>query len=206
MNGWNVGRSARTVSDVVPAAVIALVALVAALATPATASAQSANGNGFDVENFEPGASQHSSLLNLDRPEVLGHLVPSAGLFVHFVDDPLQVVAPNSSSIESRVIDDQLKAEVGLAMGFFDVVELDVTLPMVAYQSGGALSRFGGSGVAEGFSLSDTRLTLKAALVRPEQARGFGVALSGTMVVPSGNTDTFDSDGAVSGEPRVSFR
>ena len=179
--------------------------LAFALVVPGVAVAQSGGNGGFGVEHFEPGASQHADLLNLKRPDVLGHLVPAAGLFFHYVDDPVQVVSPNSSDVESKLVRDRFTTQVGLAMGFFDVLELDVALPLVPYQSGADLAAIGESGTVDGFSLSDTRVAVKAAVLKPEKANGFGVSISSVVFMPTGDGQTLNSDGTFRGEPRVAL-
>ncbi len=161
----------------------------------------------FQVEQFEPLPSQSTNTLNVMRSDVLGHLVPSAGLFLHFADDPLVLyrLENGERTIASRVIDDQLKAEVSLALGLFDMFDLGIVVPMALYQSGDGDELIGGSGGISGFALADPRIVPRLRLLNPEKAAGFGIAVAATVFVPLGNKDAYQTDGSVRAEPRLAF-
>jgi outer membrane protein OmpA-like peptidoglycan-associated protein len=182
--------------------------LVAALVSlvPATAMAQETN---FQVEQFEPQAAQGINLLSIARSKTLGHLAPSAGLFFHYVKDPIQLVPADGNADAdgaSKIIGSQVKGELLLGIGFFDIVDLGVALPFVLSQSGEDLAAFGRAGESiEGFAISDMRVTPKVMIVNPEWAGGFGLSLLVPIYVPIGDTASFNSDGAVRFEPRLAL-
>jgi len=71
------------------------------------------NSTAVQVEHFEPLPPQGTNILNTAKSDILGHLVPSGGLFVHYVNDPLQLVAAgDEDDVQSRVIANQLKTEL----------------------------------------------------------------------------------------------
>lgn len=169
-----------------------------------TATAQNTEAVGFAATNFEPSPSQHTGVLNLDRPDVLGHLTPSAGLFFHFADDPVQIVSEDGEEVRDRIVDDQYMLEAGLALGLFDYFELGVSIPYVVGQTGGNLENLGGAGSAAGSSFADIRTSLEIAILKPQWAGGFGISASGTLYAPSGSRSNFTSDGAVRGLSKLS--
>jgi len=180
-----------------------LVATIASLA-PAIASAQDASTD-FQVEQFEPQAAQGINLLNLARSKTLGHLDPTAGLFLHYSKDPLVLRELGSDEVES-VVGNQLKGEILLGLGFFDIVDLGIAVPLVFFQDGGDLGQFGRGGASiDSFALADIRLTPKVTVINPEWAGGFGAALLVPVYIPVGDTDSFNSDGSVRAEPRLAL-
>ena len=189
-----------------PAPFVFAAALLAALfVAPSASVAQTSDTVGFAATNFEPVPSQHTGVLNLERPVVLGHLTPSAGLFFHYADDPVRIVSPDREQVRTRLVHDQLNLEAGFAIGLFDRVEVDLALPFVVHQGGGDLSGLGGTGTADGSTLSDIRASVRVALVRPETAGGFGASVSGVAYAPTGNPSKFTSDGKVRGAPRLAL-
>lgn len=179
---------------------------MAALASlaPTVASAQDASTD-FQVEQFEPQSAQGINLLNLARSKTLGHLDPSAGLFLHYAKDPLVLRELGSDEVES-VVGNQLKGEILLGLGFYDIIDLGIAVPLVFFQDGGDLSQFGRGGASiDSFALSDIRVTPKVTVINPEWAGGFGAALLVPVYIPVGDTDSFNSDGSVRAEPRLAL-
>ena len=188
--------SARTLAQLLTSLVIALV--------PVGASAQD---KGFYPEHFEPLPSQGLNLLNLGASRVLGSLEPSAGLFFQYLDDPLQLVSDNAAQhVVSRLITHQLKADLWIAMGFANVIDVGVVLPLVLNQAGQDLAIFSRPGqTVDAVAMGDVRIVPKLELVDPEAASGFGLAVLFTLSLPTGSEAGFSSDGAVRFEPRVVF-
>jgi len=183
---------------------IASLAVVCLMFAGSVGYTQARGGGGTSWEQFHPGASQHTSSLNLNRPEVLGHLQFSAGLFAHFVDDPLQTLSDDGESVESRIVDDHLKTEVGASIGLFDVLQLNVVVPVVPFQNGEGQAALGGGGDADGAYVSEIRTSVDVPLIRPSERGGFGLGISGQVFVPSGAESSFNSDETVHGGPTLS--
>ena len=164
----------------------------------------------FQVEHFEPVAAQGLNTLNINHSKVLDHLTPSAGLFLHFVDDPIQVV-PVGGNVDdtggARLLDDQLKAELLASIGLFGIVELGIAAPFVLYQSGQAAPVVGFSQAISGFAVADMRVTPKVQIIDPDAqwSKGFGLGVSLPMYLPIGDDGSFQSDGSFRLEPRLAL-
>lgn len=184
-----------------------LLLLLCSLGISSSAFAQSTS---FQVENFEPVASQGFNTLNINHSRTLPHLSFSGGLMLHFVDDPIQLV-PVGGDVDdtggARLIDDQLKAELLASIGLFGMVELGVAVPVALYQSGDAAPSLNLTEGISGFALSDIRVTPKVQIIDPEASwsKGFGLGLSLPLYIPSGDTGSFQSDGTFRVEPRLAL-
>ena len=156
-------------------------------------------------ETFEPLHSQHLNTLNVHGSELMGHLKFHGGLFLHYVDDPLVLIDYKNGQQEvSRFVSQQLKAELTVAMGLFEWVELAIHMPLVLFQSGDDLSFVGMAGESiSGFVAGDLRIVPKGRILAPEDFSGFGLAVALPMFVPTGDSGTFNSDGAFRIRPTV---
>ena len=179
----------------------ATAALAAVLLSVPTAHAQESLPTSFQVEQFEPLHAQGTNALNLAKSEVLNELTPSFGVFVHYVDDPLELVDEDGVT-QARVVGSQLKAELWAALGLFGIADLGLVMPLVLTQSGDASSFFENAAIS-GFTTSDLRIVPKLRVLDPESAAGVGIALMGTVWVPTGDDGSFNSEGTVRGEPRL---
>jgi len=196
------GASTRPRLGALVAALAAWTALTVGFST--AASPQTSDEVGFAATNFEPAPTQYSGVLNFERPGVLGHLTPAAGLFFHAADDPVQLASPIDGEVRDRLVDEQYTVEAGFALGLFDRLELGVAVPVVA-QTGASLGRLGSSGSVGGVGPGDVRATVKLAILRAARTGGFGLAASGVVHAPSGDQSQFTSDGRVRGTPRLSM-
>lgn len=168
-------------------------------------TAQAQNTTEIAIEHFEPMPSQGNNILNTATSDVLRHLNPSFGLFMHYVDDPLLLVnTQDNTEVNSHIIGGQFKTELWASIGLFDVGELGIVLPLIPYQDGGDLGVFGRPGEQiDGFSISDLRIVPKIRVLNPKNFGGFGVAIVAPLHVPVGDKTTFNSDGEVRWEPRL---
>jgi outer membrane protein OmpA-like peptidoglycan-associated protein len=176
------------------------------ISTTARAQTPGLNDTEFQVERFEPLPSQGTNILNTAKSETLPHLAPSFGLFMHYVDDPIQLVEDvnGDTTVQSRIIGSQFKGELWGAVGFFDVVDLGFVLPIVLYQDGDSLEVFGSDDALETATLADLRVVPKVQLINPDWAGGFGAAILGTVFLPMGDTQ-LNSDGEIRVEPRLAL-
>lgn len=161
----------------------------------------------FQVEQFEPLPAQNTNTLNIMRSDVLGHLMPSFDLLLHYADDPLVLyrMEDGERTVASRVIGSQLKGEVMVGFGLFDVFDLGLVVPLTLYQAGDGAELIGGASSTDGFSLADPRIVPRVRLLNPEKASGFGIALGAPIYIPLGSTDAYQSDGMVRVEPRLAL-
>ncbi|MFT7583420.1 MAG: outer membrane protein OmpA-like peptidoglycan-associated protein [Myxococcota bacterium] len=187
-------------------AVIAFATLVSTtLCLAGMSLAQVPNTTSFQVEQFEPLPSQGTNLLNLGKSEVLSHLRPSFGLMVHYVDDAFQLVLrSDQDAIRQRLVDSQLKGEVWAALGLFDFMDIGVVMPLVFSQNVRQLDATASSAFdLDSFATGDLRASVKFRLLDPADAGGFGIGLMGTLSVPTGDENSYNSDGEIRIEPRL---
>jgi len=172
---------------------------------PRVVAGQDTAPSGFDSETLHPSSGSRTSVLNLERPEVLGHLVVETGVFIHYADDPVQLVDPDTSTFEKHVIRNRLKAQIGFGLGLFDRLQVNVSIPTVPYQSGGALQALGASESSPNVALADPRLQTKGMLLNPDDSNGFGLGVAGTLFFPPGSVATLNSEGYVRARPEVTM-
>jgi outer membrane protein OmpA-like peptidoglycan-associated protein len=178
-------------------------ALVVTLASAGAAWAQGAEA--FDYSRFEPQPTQGSDLLNVSSSELLGHLRFAAGLFFLYEDDPLTVVQDaDHSAVVSRAVDQRVVGEIALAFGLFDRFSLAVAMPFVLTQGGGDLELFGRPGESIGGAApGELRVIPKVLVLAPDDFGGFGLHLLCPITIPTGDDDSFLSDGGVGATPTL---
>ncbi len=184
-------------------AVVALsVAASGLIAIGGTASAQE---NDFVVEQFEPLPAQGTNILNVGKSDVIRHLYPSFGVVFHFQDDPFQlVVRDNESDIRQRIVDFQLKAEIWAAVGFFDYLDIGFVMPMVlAQEAGDVITEAIEPRVFNSFTTADLRIVPKLKILNAEEFGGFGLGLVVPISLPTGDSESYNSEGRVRVEPRL---
>ncbi len=156
----------------------------------------------FAADHFEPLPGATKELGSVATSETLSHLTPSVSLTVHFADDVLQIV--EGDNVTARLIDERLVLEPAVAIGLFDFFQLGVTIPAIVYQTGDAFDGVASS-TLKSAALGDLRIVPKAQILRPDVAAGFGIGLLVPIGVPTGDQDSFASDGGVRAEPRLVF-
>ncbi len=183
---------------------LSLVAVtLATMITPAL-SAQGLNSTEFQVERFEPLPHQGTTILNVAKSEVLPHGLPSVGLFVHYMNDPLVLRQTSASGedTEFELLGDSLKAEVMGGFGLGGILDLGFVVPIVIYQNGGDLAAVGKPGEElDSFALQDIRIVPRLQLLDPEEFGGLGSAVLATVSLPIG--DDLNGEGSVRVEPRL---
>ncbi|MFO0758717.1 MAG: OmpA family protein [Byssovorax sp.] len=177
-----------------------LAALSALVVTLGGASARAEEGR-FDAQTFRPSAAPRD-LVMVQKSEVIGHLSPTIGLFTDFSFDPLVLVDKSTNQrIDAVVSRLQLTGMAGI--GFFNWVDLTLSMPFVAWQSGGNLRAIGTEGSVQPSAAGDLRLQTKLALPffnrKDEIKKGFGMAVTGNVNLPTGSVKAFAGDGVVTG-------
>ncbi|MCA9517802.1 MAG: transporter, partial [Myxococcales bacterium] len=169
------------------------------------ANAQSGTAQpGFYPEHFDPMPTQGMNLLNLGASQVLANLKPSFGVFLQYIDNPLELVTENDETVQSRIIKSQVRADVWLALGIADLLDVGLAVPFVLAQDGEDLAIFNRPDqTIDSFSLADIRLIPKIRIIDGEDAGGFGLALQATISFPTGSQEDFTSDGKIRVEPRL---
>ena len=184
-------------------AALGLAALVITLGHAGAARAQGTDG--FDYSRFEPQPTQGYDLLNVSTSALLGHLRFGAGLFFTFEDDPLTVVQnADHSAIVSRAVDQRLLGELSVAFGLFGRFSLGLAMPVALTEGGDDLAFFGRTGhKIAGTAPGDLRVVPKVLILDPADFGGFGLHIAAPIHIPTGDQDSFLSDGGVGVTPTL---
>jgi len=181
---------------------IAMVIVVAAVAT--FALLQSAGGSAraqtpdstsaFTVDSYEPGMLPIFDLLGLATSRVPGHLVPTFGVQLGYVDELLELAKDGAPrDIDAVLVRQRIRAEVTFGLGLFDFFALALQLPLVLDQAGDDLALLNRPGEAvSGAAFGDIRFAARARIVH---GAGFGIALGVDLYLPTGNSEAFASYG-----------
>lgn len=171
----------------------------------ARAMAQSTDTTSFQLEHFEPLPSQRLNILGTAKSDILEHMRVSTGLFLHYANDPLQLIdTKQDDSVIAHIVEHSLKGELWGSVGIGGWMELGFVLPVALYQSGEDLAEFGSPGQSVGgVALSDVRVIPKLRLLDPAKMGGFGVALLAPISIPVGDESQFLGEGAWRAELRL---
>src|SRR5688572_6313682 len=114
-----------------------LAVFVVALTTSSAAHAQLATDE-FGIERFRLPMSS-SGLLDINWPDVPGHLGWSAGVWAGFAHDPLVLYDANRMPLDSLVGQRLTTGLVG-SLGLWNRLELGLSADIVGYQAGSEMS------------------------------------------------------------------
>ena len=157
----------------------------------------------IQADFFEPWYGEGTSILNVGKTDVLGHLKPSFGLLYHVSSGLVQEhrIEDGVSSVRD-IIGLSHKLEVSAALGLFDWVDLGLVAPLVVAQDLAASPNLVMD--QEGsFSVQDLRFTVRGRFLRPDDAAGFGLGAAVTTYLPTGSEGQLTSDGAARVEPKL---
>jgi large repetitive protein len=124
---------------------------IALLALVFHASSSFAGG----INHFEAAAGPHNYLVT-NHPAVLPHLTPSAWVLGSYAHDPLVFRDEQQRQVGDPIVEHQVNAELAVALGLFDRLELGVVVPGAFMQGAG----FDGEGL-QSVGLGDLRLLAK---------------------------------------------
>ena len=93
----------------------------------------------FPVANFRPPATALGYWAT-ENGRLLGHLAPSVQILGNYAHRPLLLVDTETNNARSDIIASRVNLELGLAMGFFEHLQLGVVVPGTVHQSGNDLS------------------------------------------------------------------
>ena len=160
--------------------------LVVAFCLPDAASAQQAVGN-VNIENFWPAGGRFRSF-SVEQSLVAPKWQPYGHLRFHGERQSLRLVV---GSNEQSIVDFQSIADVNLGIGLWDVLQLDVGLPLI-------LTTGSGDGVTAiapltGAGLGDLSVRLRGTIV-DNRVGGFGLGLLLGMTAPTGDGEKFMGD------------
>ncbi len=183
-----------------------LVALALIMSVSATVVAQGTDAS-IDVQNFRP-APGPGNYLGVQGSDVAPHLQIGFNLDFNFQYKPLVFEAPDGST--SDAVKYQATFDFIFALGFFDILQIGVALPVVVAQDGTGLADLAGTSKLSTTAIRDLRLYLKGRLLGGgkfggESKDGPGLALSLGMSVPTGNDESFAGDRNVTVDPLLVF-
>jgi len=165
-------------------------------------SASPARGDGIDVQNFKPALSR-SGYFTLESPRVLGHLTPNVGLTFDYGKELLVARDPVTDEVLPRgtLVDSRFAAHLTAALGLWERAEVGLRLPVVLYQNG-SLEGLGGTGSPSSTAVGDLAVSGKVRLLGPRGwGRGFRLAGTVTLMLPTGPEEDFAGSGAVAFRP-----
>lgn len=177
------------------------VAILTALAACMLGRTAQAEEGRFDAQVFRPSPAPRD-LVMVQKSEVIADRSPTIGVFLHYSLNPLALLLKEKGqTIDAVASRFEL---VGLAgLGLFDWVDFTLAMPLVLYQSSDNLRPLGTEGSIPPTGLGDLRIGTKVALPflnRKDQIKkGFGMAVTGNVNVPTGDQNAFTSDGNITG-------
>jgi large repetitive protein len=149
-----------------------------------------------NVQIFRPSAHV-GDLLSTMTSDVGVHTQWGAGLYLHFGKNAL-VFVDTSDEGEARheVVQDQLTADLYGSIALFDRLSIGLSVPIFFLNAGEDDGFIRLDPKIASFALGDFRLSPKVAiLARERDAKGFGVAAALDLTLPTGDGDSFVSDG-----------
>ncbi len=188
----------RRASTLMTGLLAALLLAPHAVAQEATTPASVSNPP-INVQIFRP-ATHYGDLFTVSGSDIADSHYYHAGALFHFGKNPLVFVEPTDRRHE--LIQEQLTLDL---FGGYSLEEwwIDIGLALpVHLMNQGEVEGFAQQGIdteaISGFALGDARLSIKQKILeREEGADGLGVGFDWLFVLPTGDSDSFVSDGFV---------
>jgi OmpA-OmpF porin, OOP family len=182
--------------------VMLLAALAASLAGSLVgARAEAADEGRFDAQIFRPAAGPRD-LVMVSKSEIIADRSPTVGALLHYSLDPLALFMKERDQ-QLKAIAGRLELDALAGIGLFNWADVTLAFPIILAQTGDNLRPIGTEGAVQSSALGDLRLTARFALPylnrKAEIKRGFGMAVTGNINLPTGNVNAFTSDGTVTG-------
>lgn len=167
--------------------------LAAAMALSVDASAQ--QNLEFDAQTFRPAAGPYS-IFTQDTSEVLKNLEASGAVILNYASRPLVLERPGDAD-DIALLDQQLAMHVVAGIGFFDLMQLDLGLP-VYFINDSAVS----DTEVQGGVVGDLSLTPRFTLLSRETLP-VGVGLRANVTLPTGREQALVGAGTLSVAPAL---
>jgi OOP family OmpA-OmpF porin len=179
--------------------VFAVCAAAAVVLAARRGTAQTASG--IALERFNP-SERGSDWFVLDSLDLRGTVRPAIGVVGDYGYRPL-VLYNADGAIQSSIIRDQLIVHVGASLVLVDRIRLAANLPIAAWQDGqgGTLNGVTYASVSSG-KIGDTRLGIDVRLAGTYSSP-FSLAVGAQVFLPTGDQDSYLSDGSVRVLPRL---
>jgi OmpA-OmpF porin, OOP family len=153
----------------------------------------------LDLRGFHPSTDAAAGLY-LEPTSTPGHLKWNVAAWASYAHR--LVTLSDASGKEIAVpVQDQFSMDYALGVGVGDRLAFGLLLPTVVYQSGNGNQLIGGD--LPHAALGDPRLDLKATLLPGGEMGGFSVAALGSVTLPAGNSKSYVSEQAATGEVRL---
>ncbi len=153
-----------------------------------------AHPNDLDLQHFRP-AIDAEGFVTVDGSKVLNTLDPALGFYLNYAWNSLD---QKIGGEERHLIENFGEANLVLALGFFEWFELGADMPVV-------IARGDAVGDEEPLSsdgFGDLRLSLKLRILSPKYYP-VGVAVMGTVQLPTGTSGMFATSGKVEFLPKL---
>jgi len=169
------------------------------LAVPAHASPPPS----LDLRGFQASTDPKASLY-LEPAGTPGHLQWSVGAWASYAYHLVQI-EDASDQVVSVPVRHQLSLDYVASLGLTDRLALGVVLPTVAYQSGddNVGSYVEGAVALPKAAIGDLGFTAKASLIPRGDIGGFALSALARVSLPTGNSASYISESAATGELRV---
>lgn len=172
--------------------------LAAALAAaPLALAATRAHAEGFAQDTFTAPAAPDDLMWTERAGSDAGDLRPFGRLTLGYADDPLVLVDANDSSNQVRVVDNQFALYGAFGFGFFHRAHLAVLMPLYVQSSSFEEAAGNIKGTKPGDLGFDGRFTIL------DRHAPLELALAATLRVPTGDRESYASDGKVTVWPRA---
>ena len=173
-----------------------LPAVVTVIGTMALAGTAQAENPTVNVQVFRPSAHV-GDLLSTLTTDIGEHTQWGVGLLLHFGKNALVFVdTSGETELRQEVVQDQLTADLYGSVSLWDRLSLGLSVPLFLVNSGEKNGFIPLAPDIASFALGDMRLSPKVSIIqRAADAEGFGFAASLDLTLPTGDADSFVSDG-----------
>ncbi|MCB9522963.1 MAG: OmpA family protein [Myxococcales bacterium] len=155
-----------------------------------------------NVQNFKPTVGTWN-YFTAEGARTARHLEFVPSLYLSYAKTPL-AVRDAAGNIQEKLVDHLAAANLLFTLGFFDMLELGLDIP-VAYVAGDA--QLAGVAISgDGAALGDIRVIPKVRLFgldKKSKGRGFGMAISVPVELPTGDADKYFGNDQVVANPKL---
>lgn len=166
----------------------------------------------FDTERFKPMADTTGYVVT-QSASTLGHLQVGVGLWGNYSRDSVvlerngrRVVGP-APTFPDALVELRSVADLQLGLGLFGRISLVADLPIILWQEGfqpGAPGTFQAPrDLANSSGPGDVQLHPKIVLLQLREGVPLGIAVGGSVTLPTGSTQSFYGEGSVTGSPML---
>ncbi len=173
-----------------------------AAATLLLSSSVFAQSSGFSLNRFDP-SERGSDWFALESLDFRGHVRPVFGVVGDWGYKPLVAYDANGDE-QAAIVEHQVFAHVGGGINLWDKVRLAASLPLLVVNQGESVGSTTQSSFSsqDGGGLGDLRLGADVGIVG-EYGEAFALAGGVQVHIPTGDRESFASDGKVRIVPRL---